>query len=64
MRESNHISRTKRVGLKIAHYLKDATPETFPRLGIRVFAAKLRNTQGGAHLTNHRIRHCEQIAFA
>src|SRR5271165_2785922 len=49
--ESHHIRCTKCVGLKIAHHLKDTRPETFPRLGIRVFAAILRNTHSDADLT-------------
>jgi len=64
MLKSHHIPCTKRVGLIIAHHLKDTRTKTFPRLSIRVFAAILRNAQGGADLTNHGIRHCEQIAFA
>ena len=64
MLKSHHIPYAKRVGLIVTHHLKDTRPETSLRLSIRVFAAILRNTQGGAHLTNHGIRHCEQIAFA
>ncbi len=64
MLKSHYIPCAKRVGLIIAHHLKDTRPETFPRLSMRVFAAILRNTQGSADLTNHVVRHCEQIAFA
>src|SRR5258708_3988657 len=64
MLKSHHIPCAKRVGFIIAHHLQDTRPETFPRLSIRIYPAILRNTQGGAHLTNHGIRHSEQIAFA
>jgi hypothetical protein len=42
MLKSHHMPCTKRVGLIVAHHLEDTRPETFPRLGIRVFAAILR----------------------
>src|SRR5260370_11971270 len=52
------------VAAMIVDNLKNASSFTFPRFRVRVFSAKLRDTESRPNVIFDLIRECQEIAFA
>ena len=57
------VDRSVRVARMVFDDFENSRPFAFPRLGLRVFAAKLRNAQRVPNLLLHRFRKSEKIAL-